>query len=250
MNDIYEAIFSRMSVRKFKKEKLNGETLETVERLFGELKPLDESIKTRLEISTDSRVSGLFSIKAPHYLLFFSEEKPGYLPNAGFMLQQMDLRLSAMGIGACWLGFAKPSGEAPKASSLEFVITLAFGEAVGEVHRKDRSQFRRKEITEICRGDQHLDLIEAARLAPSATNSQPWFFVSKREKIDLYCVKPGFIKTLFYKRLNEIDSGIALLHLFVAAERAGLAPKIVIDRDAMDNPPEGYYYVRSIEVER
>ena len=55
--------------------------------------------------------SGGSSGEAPHFLAFFSEVKDGYAANAGFMMQQMDLFLSANGIGSCWQGGPKPIRE-------------------------------------------------------------------------------------------------------------------------------------------
>ena len=48
--------------------------------------------------------------------------------------------------------------------------------------------------------------LEAARLAPSAVNSQPWYFTHADDTIHIYCSKKG----------SRLDAGIALAHLYVA----------------------------------
>ena len=65
--------------------------------------------------------------------------------------------------------------------------------------------------------------LEPARLAPSAVNSQPWYFVHEGDTLHVYCSRKG----------SRLDAGIALAHLFVAneerfrffrAEKAGEVP--------------------------
>ena len=50
--------------------------------------------------------------------------------------------------------------------------------------------------------------LEPARLAPSAVNSQPWYFTHEGDTIHVHCSKKG----------SRLDAGIALAHLFVANE--------------------------------
>lgn len=44
-----------------------------------------------------------FLIKAPHYLVLFSEEKEHFLENAGFIAQGITLKMTQLDIAACWL---------------------------------------------------------------------------------------------------------------------------------------------------
>ena len=48
--------------------------------------------------------------------------------------------------------------------------------------------------------------LEPARLAPSAVNSQPWYFTHEGDTLHIHCSKKG----------SRLDAGIALAHLFVA----------------------------------
>ena len=50
--------------------------------------------------------------------------------------------------------------------------------------------------------------LEPARLAPSAVNSQPWYFTHEGDTIHVYCSKKG----------NRLDAGIAMAHLYVSNE--------------------------------
>jgi len=230
LDDLYNSVFQRKSVRKYKAESLPQEALAEIRDFIESAERLDEDIKTESYIVSEDEIKSLLPVKAPHYLIFFSEEKSGYLNNAGFILQQLDLFLSANNIGSCWFGLARPSGEISKKSDLSYAITLAFGEADERIHRKKISQFKRKSIEEIrefmagkeaaaYEWQKEIDnILEAARLAPSATNNQPWYFRAEPDKIHIYQEKPGLVKRIFYKKMNKIDMGIVMAHLWLAAE--------------------------------
>ena len=52
--------------------------------------------------------------------------------------------------------------------------------------------------------------LEPARLAPSAVNSQPWYFTHDGDTIHVWCSKKG----------SRLDAGIALAHLYAANEES------------------------------
>lgn len=212
--DHYEMIFKRKSVRKYDDTPLDAQTLEQVAAFASTLRPLFKNIHTGFELA--DTVKGIFSIRAPHYILITSENQEGWLENAGFMWQQMDLYLSSLGLGACWLGMAKPNAELR--TSLPLVITLAFGKPAEPVHRT-QGEFKRKPASDISSGNDAR--IEAARLAPSATNSQNWFFEADAGMIHVYRKKLNPALELMYGKMNRIDTGIALCHLYYATEQAG-----------------------------
>jgi nitroreductase len=95
-----------------------------------------------------------------------------------------------------------------------------------------------------------INMVEAARLAPSASNGQPWrfFAVSSREKLDKLIDSTGFInkwtktapliivacstggtisnfigKTIKGIRYDLLDLGIAVEHIVLAATEQGLS---------------------------
>ncbi len=210
----YEMIFKRKSVRKYAQVPLEPQVLQEIAAFAATLRPLHSHIRTGYEL-TDA-VKGVFAIKAPHYLLITSETADGYLENAGFMWQQMDLYLSSLGLGACWLGMAKPTGEIK--TQLPLVITLAVGQPAEPVHRAP-ADFKRKPLPEISTGAD--ERLEAARLAPSATNSQNWFFEAEAGAIHVYRKKLNPALELMYGKMSRIDAGIALCHLCIATEERG-----------------------------
>ena len=201
-----EIIRKRKSIRKYDQAPLDDAALEQVKARVGSVRPLYPDIRYSIEIV--SKTKGAFSVKAPHYLIFSSEEKDGSLENIGFIGQQMDLFFSESGIGSCWLGAAKP--EEKEKSALQFVICMAFGKPSEPVYR-ELTEFKRKPLSEISEGSD--ERLEAARLAPSAMNAQNWYFSASNGKIHCYRKKANPVVGFIYNKLHCIDMGIALCHI-------------------------------------
>jgi hypothetical protein len=146
----------------------------------------------------------------------YSEQKEGYLLNAGYMLEQMDLYLSARSIGVCWYGLAKT--EQKTCGELEFVIMLSFGKCRTEDFRQGAQEFNRKQLQEIWEGDFDEEVKNAVRLSPSACNSQSWRFRSCPGLIEVYRTKniKTFIPLSMRGFFNTIDIGISLCFLEIA----------------------------------
>lgn len=238
--NLYESIFRRKSIRKYEESPLEPEILEKLRDFSNQLQPLYPEIRTSYEII--SSVKGIFSIKAPHYFLICSDTAEGALENAGYMWQQMDLYLSSLGLGACWLGMAKPASGST--TTLPLVITLAFGRPTEPVHRQ-LGEFKRKSLEEISSGED--SRIEAARLAPSATNSQNWFFEASEGQIHVYRKKLNAALELIYGKMNRIDIGIALCHLRYGTEHGGGA--FAFERSG-NRVKSGYVYAGTVASKR
>jgi len=236
--NLYDSIFKRKSTRKYDMTPLCDETLSEIENFAENLTPLYEDIKIEYEIVPN--VKNIMPVKAPHYFIISSENKNGYLMNVGFMFQQMNLFLASKDLGSCWLGMAKPMKKLEK--NLEFVIVLCFGKAIDSPFR-EMSEFKRKSLSEISSGQDNR--LECARLAPSATNSQNWFFVSKAGKIHIYQKKINPVKALIYEKMNQVDIGIATCHLYLATEHQG--KKTFISKDNGAKELQGYTYRLTIE---
>jgi len=246
-NDFYSTIFKRKSIRSYDLTSLD--TIKEISSYLQALEPMYSDIKTEFKIIGPDDVKRRMMRKAPHYIAAFSEIKEGSSTNIGFMLQQMDLFFSANGLGSCWQGIPKPTKEVLESTDLEFVILMPFGKPNEPLHRKSISEFKRKplkEITDITGTD---EILEAARLAPSATNSQLWFFTGDESLIHAYSTKPGILKRAISMRFIPIDMGIAIYHLKVAAEHFGKKTEIVFDEKAKTNPPSGKEYVASLKID-
>ncbi|MGD8114240.1 MAG: nitroreductase family protein [Sphaerochaetaceae bacterium] len=230
-------IEKRKSTRKYDMNPLDEDTLKEIRQFASSMRPLVERIQIDYRFASAGEVKNILPIKAPHYIIISSDPEDLYLPNVGFLFQQMDLFLSSKGLGSCWLGLAKPSKNIH--TEKEFVIILAFGRALGSPYR-DMSDFRRKSLSEIC--DTSDERLECARLAPSASNSQPWYFITDQDTFHVYRVETGTLRSMIYKRMNQIDIGIALAHLYLSY------PKFSYTFQTDPKHIKGYEYMGTVSL--
>ena len=199
---LHEMIYQRKSCRSFTGQPVDAEMLKKI--LSFEPKALYPHIKTRMDIVSRDKVRCVCPWTTPQVIAVYSEEADGYLENIGFLFQQMDLYLQSLGLGVCWLGMGRMNPRTTEqVAGMKFVIMLAFGHPKGDQTRRG---FKRKSMEQI--SDQADPRLEPARLAPSAVNSQPWYFTHEGDTIHVYCSKKG----------SRLDAGIALAHLYVSNE--------------------------------
>ena len=243
---LYEAIFSRKSIRKYDMVPLPDLTIKELQQFADAVTPLDESINYEFLYLSTEDVKNPLPIKAPHYICLYSEKKGNYLMNAGFILQQIDLYLSANNLASCWLGMAKPSKQVPEMKNgLEFIIMLAFGNSNEPVHRTSTSEFKRKSLSSICSIANSDELLEPVRLAPSASNTQPWFFSGSKNEIIVSREKLNFIKAPIYGKMNQIDTGITLAHLWLSFDHQGKSIKFNFEKSTA---PSGFEFMTKVKV--
>lgn len=245
-NQLYEAIFKRKSIRKYDLTPLPEDTISMVKQFASTVKPLDSTIKYEFLYLATEDVKNLLPIKAPHYICLYSEKKANYLMNAGFLLQQIDLFLSVSNLASCWLGMAKPTKQVPEQKNgLEFVIMLAFGNSSEPIHRLDTTGFVRKNMSVISAIDGANELLEPVRLAPSASNSQPWFFSGNSDEIIVSREKLNLMKAPLYGRMNQIDIGIALFHLWLSLDHQGKTAAFGFQKAPV---PSGYEFMIKVKL--
>lgn len=220
---LFETIYNRQSIRKYIMEEFSEEVLDSVKKYREKIVPLYPDIKVKMEIvpykERKNKLHGILSHKAPYYLVFYSEKKEGDMLNAGYMLEQMVLYLALKGIGTCYLGNIK--GNKIDSAGNRFVIAVAFGKPEGKAGRNEK-EARRLDLDKICIFKEDVNrsfrtMLEAARLAPSSFNSQPWRFVVYNKRIHMFCKKP-VLPIQFMKEISQIDMGIALAHIAIAAD--------------------------------
>ena len=242
MKELRDIIYRRKSVRKYTGEPVNNETVEKISDFSKQAKSLYPDIQTKVMIVNREQVRFYLPWKTPQLLAIFSENKPGYLENVGFLFQQVELYLQSIGLGACWLGLGKfRKAELPQVEDMEFVIFIAFGIPEEAQFRKDTAEFQRKALTEI--SDQEDPRLECARLAPSSTNSQPWYFTHEDDLIHVFCSEAGFLRHKLLGSMNRIDIGIALAHLYLEKPEA-----FRFFHAEPQNKPKGYRYTGSIAL--
>ena len=245
-SQLYNAIFRRRSIRKYDMSPLPADTIEKLQEFASVTKPLDENIRYEFAYLGSTDVKNLLPIKAPHYICLYSEKKGNYLMNAGFLLQQVDLYLSDNNLASCWLGMAKPAKGVPMLmNGLEFVIMLSFGNTTEPIHRVNTSEFKRKNLPEISSVTGSEALLEPVRLAPSASNTQTWFFSGDLEVITVSRKKLNILKAQVYGKMNQIDIGIALFHLWLSLDHQGKVASYSFEKDVV---PSGYEFMTKVKI--
>ena len=81
--------------------------------------------------------------------------------------------------------------------------------------------------------DQPDPKLESARLAPSAVNSQPWYFTHEGGTIRVYCNQIG----------TRLDAGIAMAHLYVENRDS-----FCFSKEKLATEMPNYDYVGSISL--
>jgi len=238
----YSAIPNRVARRSFNYTELTADTLAQMKAICQEFRPFSN---VRAEISTKSpdkvfrgfpfgnigKVTG-----APAFIAFIGDTRdPNINEKIGYLGEGVILEATAMGLSTCWVGgffhrdvakdfigagedervFAvTPIGYTPEKFSFKERVMKGFG--VGP---------KRKPLPKLVSGLEQTEwpnwmqkALEAARLAPSAVNSQPWRFYLEPKSITISVNK---LREAFGIS-NRIDCGIALMHIEVAALNYGV----------------------------
>lgn len=218
--DLYDMIFKRKSFHFFRNigsVHITDDELKDIEKEFSKLKPLDDSIKVKIRIIKKESV-----LRDQEYcILFYSEKKENYLQNIGYLGEQLDLYLVSKNIGTLWFGIGRPDEK--EIDGLEFVIMMAISKVDSEdKFRKDMYKSKRKELSEIWDGEEHLDIGNIVRFAPSACNTQPWKVEASSKELKVYRYRKEGKRGIMPKDLviyyNQIDIGIFLCFLELCLE--------------------------------
>ena len=140
-------IQNRKSFRQFKDKQVSSRDLDQIRNYYDrDVRRLLPEIPTQLHIfGVDARAAlegaagyNSFLVGAPQYLVLLSEKHPMMHLNAGFMMEDLILKLTDMDLDTCWLTFAD-SADVKKAlsieSDLEVAAIAAFGYGVKTTKR-------------------------------------------------------------------------------------------------------------------
>lgn len=223
--NLYEAIYARHSVRSYRMEPVDDTILNGIPVFFSEVEPLFPDIRTEIRIvnrCTDKeKLSGFCNVRAPYYLALYAEDKEKSDMNAGFLMQQLSLYLESRGMGSCYVGMGKRRDKELEADGLSLKIIMAFGAPKNTPVRREK-EAKRISLDDLCIYKETpkawvKEMLEAARLAPSSNNCQPWRFVVYENRIHVFSKLP--VNTGgFWNRFTELNFGIMLANVMVAAE--------------------------------
>ena len=207
--NLYETIFKRRAVRKYNMAPLDAQTLNDIRMVLDSTDQLPGQ-RVRFEIVSSDNVKNAI---APHYILCHCSPGDISYANVGYTLQKADLYIQSLGFGSVWLGMAKP-----KQKEDDFCIMLAFGRS-DVPFRTSEAEFKRLSITDI--SDTDNEIAHAARLAPSACNSQPWQLSFTDQSVTARYVGRGALKLILRPKMAKIDLGIITRHIVTALIHEG-----------------------------
>ena len=256
MNMNYAALIqNRKSVREFTGQHVSPAVMGEIERYFQEksLRLVPELETRLLTFGTESRevlegAAGYesFLVGAPAYMVLLSAEHERSAENAGFIMEDLILKLNDMGLDSCWLTFTESEWikEALEISStLHVAAVAAFGYGVKSTRRlrlnirtmsdidiqtKRRYHEPKRSVYDLAYwqtwgnsegldeqmgfyGDLLWEALYAASLAPSYLNRQAYGFVLHDEGITLVR-RPDSLTPQLDARLSEG----AVLHHFTS----------------------------------
>lgn len=221
MKDLYSMIFKRKSFHMFNDTgHISDMELMQIKEAFHACKPLLSEIKVGMKIVPAEQTT---CKRGQEYcILLFSEEKEGYLPNIGYIGEQLDLNLVSMNIGTLWFGIGKTE---ETMDDMRFIIMIAIAKMPENKFRRDMFKSKRKPLDEVWSGND-LNIANIVRFAPSACNTQPWIVKNEDDHLEVYRYKKQGKRGIMPKDrvsfYNRIDIGIFLLFLEVCMEHKGI----------------------------
>ena len=288
MNNTIKELCDRKSVRAFSEQYVPFEIMDKIK--------VYHAVHARRllpEVNTNLRVFGLdakaalegaagyekFLIGSPQYLVLLSEQHPQAAENAGFIMEDLILKLADMGLDSCWLTFH--DSERIKValeieSDMDVAAIVAFGYGEKAVRRlrlnklsmsnvdvsAQRQYFQPKlsvsqlvflnewgnsEGVEEYIGfydDMLWEAFYAVSLAPSYLNRQPYGFLIRDGRISLV-QKPDEYASAIDAGLNL---GIALLHFSAVASQWAGKLAWQFEEESSLPLPEGFRAVASVAL--
>lgn len=246
---VIDNIKARRSVRTFDPRPLKDEALQAIRDFIPRLdnpfkkKGISIGIAQKAEPKDGVKLGTYGVIKgASTFLGLMTPPDPDSVLMAGYEFETLILYLTSMDLGTVWLGGTFKSSDFAQAMSLpqgsilpavspvgyiedKRFVERMFRAIAGSNTRKPWSQlfFNADFSTELTReqAGKYDVVLDMVRLAPSATNTQPWRIVKDGSKYHFYGdFKPreGKLET----NMRYLDMGIALCHFDLTARQLGL----------------------------
>jgi nitroreductase len=253
---IIETIKTRKSCRTYSSRAIEPEKLAELKQFLASNTKTPFGSKVRfhlidfneLEISELKNLTTYGLIKgARQFIVGTVEKQPKAMEDYGYCMERNILKATSMGLGTCWLGGTfKRSGFADKISINESELLPVISpvgysgdkrSVVDRMFRYIAASDKRKpwnELFYLHDTDNSLDdqnsgrfntPLECVRLAPSASNKQPWRIIKGKdqEAFHFYLKRtPGYENIVKDIKLQNVDMGIAMCHFELSSTERGL----------------------------
>jgi nitroreductase len=254
---ITEIIVKRRSVRTYSKEPIPEAVKVKLKEYSNKLQgPFDAKVRFELldksELKSDANIKlGTYGMiqGASNFIAAAVEKKEHNMEQVGYILENLILYATSLGLGTCWLAGTFKKSEFSKALKvgadevLPIVTPLGYASRLRNPvdmlikpvpERKIRKSWDRLFFKDNFYGA--LDEAEAGaytvplemlRLAPSASNKQPWRVVKVGDTFHFYLAHNAIYGSRYPYDLQKIDMGIAMSHFELTAKELGLKGKWV-----------------------
>ena len=236
---------NRSSVRTFENSAIKAETLDELNQVIDAVnKGLSQKAYFKLIQSKskgeEAQKLGTYGIiqGTRNFIAVITTQEEVDALNLGYQIEKIVLIATGLGLGTCWLGgtFDRSSFEDHLAlkNNEKLVILIAFGykknkqsmiESTMRILAKSEQRKTSSELFLEGDGKAVLDLsaigdyakvLEMVRIAPSASNKQPWRIIKDKDHYHFYLTRtPGYGVMNYDLQLNDI--GIAKCHFEFAA---------------------------------
>jgi hypothetical protein len=205
---------------------------------------------------------------ATGYIVGAVRKGPGDLEDYGYLLEEVILEATRIGLGTCWLGgtftrssFTSRFGGVRRDETIPAVVSTGYPGDDGAARIRERElgtrRFPPAELFfsgEFGRplgpvADGYGEALEAVRMGPSATNKQPWRVVRRGDDWHFFLVRTRgygkgspFFKLLRIADLQRVDLGIAMCHFELVARASGLTGSWVVEDPGLALPGPGIEY--------
>ncbi|QMS85280.1 nitroreductase family protein [Candidatus Xianfuyuplasma coldseepsis] len=266
----FTIIEERTSVRSYENKQLSNQDRTKITEILEEYQqqtpPFGHSVRFFLVDNGTTRQTKIgtygFIKNPPSFIGGVVHNSIEGMVDFGFLMEQVILRLTELGFGTVWLGgtyhrknfdvrvddgeiiaAVSPVGYGTSRSLRERVIRWG---AKGDQRRPfDMLFFLGNPVRPVPIDHIYYKYLEAVRLAPSASNKQPWRILLIERVFHLYLERTPNYGNLLVFDIQRVDIGIALSHLYLTLVEDGYQVKIVKDDPTIDTKWE---YVISLVV--
>lgn len=248
-----QSIRDRISVRTYDDKRIDQELMNKLNAFINEINK-DVEEKMRFQIITNSETNTQESIKLGTYGVIKGTntfiagiiKQNGHEVELGYQLEKFVLYATSLGFGTCWLGGTYNRKDFENHLSLNNNESLVILIAIG--YKKDKLSMMDSAVRFVAKSNQrkpwedlffnesienslkkellgdYSTVLESVRIAPSASNKQPWRIVKRDKYYDIYlCRTPGYGIIGYDIQLNDI--GIAKYHFECVALELNLKGK-------------------------
>ena len=268
--DVKKAVQDRVSIRSYEERSLTKEDKSKLMDFNASLtNPFGVDVKVQyiskdkgaedVQLGTYGTIRG-----AKDFLAITVKDQPYAMEAVGYQFENLVLYATDMGLGTVWLAgtFNRkdfknvieisdedlfpcicPVGYPGQKRSFIEKITRA---SLGSKKRKEWDKLFflddfSKSLTKEGAG-RYTDALDMLRLAPSATNAQPWAVVKEGDKFHFFCNYKNSLNN-DVKKIKHLDLGIALSHFHQTAMSDGLNGKLEVTDIDFDVPENMHYII-------